>query len=172
MLAALTRHLDAFDAAELAADRDGSWIALRDALGWIHKLQELDRKVNPVTYYITRGHDPAGQTMGGLVWVRGLADHHQAELRQRDLLTVRVYVAREDGVLVDSRGEPFDQAETDRRAAEAFRHGSRWPSRGDLPEPPASMRPHDRDRYYDERVAGRPLADPLREVQRYLSSIV
>jgi hypothetical protein len=75
-LTALTHSCDELYRGLDASSRQQAWKAVRDALGWLHRIEELAKR-HP-DYFTLRGRSAEGRTMAGLIWVRTVLDHRGA----------------------------------------------------------------------------------------------
>jgi hypothetical protein len=158
-LTALTRSCDELYRALHGDHREGAWKAVRDALSWLHRTEELAKR-DP-GYFAARGSSDLGLTMAGLIWVRTVVDHHGAEVLGNTPTPVIVtrYGSRHGGATFQGTGEQrVDLSQT-----------LVWPPRSSLP--PGRPETHGRDVAYDQHVAGRDLLSPLRDALGFLSGI-
>lgn len=160
----LDASLDALQVADDLNDEDRMWAALRHALDALHKCEVRDRASHQQAYFRRRDASVEGRTAAGLIWVRGLIEHHDAEMRTH--LFKPFAIAGEDRALQPLVHLPAMPGET----AMVFVDDVLWPERHHLPTPGRRYKPHQRDTYYDLLVAGRPLIDPLRAARSYFSS--
>jgi hypothetical protein len=117
-----------------------------EALFWIAALDDHFQGVAP-DYFNRRDSEPGGRTVGGLVYARNLGGHglHAASA-----------VRYEVGAI--GSGRPLLSAYF------------RWAQLADLPKPGRTEK-RDRDRMYEERVAGQPLSEPLRVAHEWLKAM-
>lgn len=169
-LVSLREALDELAEAELAKDEGRVWRWTDRALGSLYSCEEAAKKLlGKIPYYDRRALDEGGRTLAGLMWLRGLLVHHQADVRR--LLwkpggPVHVWDG-EKWQPCQTRfwdGEKWQPAATVRIAALA------WPTRDTLPKGDRN-KTHDRDAFYDERVASRDLLPPLEEAHAYLTAL-
>jgi hypothetical protein len=153
-LTALTGSCDELYHALDGGHRQAAWKAVRDALGWLHRIEELAK--NDPGYFAQRGSSDAGKTMAGLIWVRTVVDHHGGEVLAIGLTTgatVTKFGSRHGGAIIRSAGGAIGPKTG---LAETIV----WPARTSLP--PGQRERHQRDVLYDHHVAGRELLRPLR----------
>jgi hypothetical protein len=154
---ALTRALVELRAAQAAGDEDLIWERTRTVLDWLYHSEEAERTLDP-GYYSGRDADPRGKALAGLIWVRGLAVHHQAELRAAMITQAKAQTK----LAMDATGIRVREA-----VAVAVKRA--WPSRSQLPTGTPERR--GRDVAYDAAVADKPLLPPLEKAAEYLLSL-
>lgn len=157
--------LAALGVAETAHDVDGSWGAARDVLSWLYNAEENERAADPA-YYAGRDATGEGRTLAGLMWVRGLVVHRQAEVRVAIWKPVKIHRADDDGnwqpvALHRSAGDGTWVP------AQAYVSAAAWPARSELP--PGRREQHGRDVHYDQHVAGSAFMAPLMAAREYIS---
>jgi hypothetical protein len=143
----------------MAGHRQAAWKAVRDALGWLHRIEELAK--NHPGYFTARGGSAEGLMMAGLIWMRTVVDHHGAEVLGST--HTPAFVTR-----YDSR----DRATSFQGTGEQRVGSSRtlvWPPRASLPS--GQRERHAHDVAYDQHVAGRDLLSPLRDALGFLNQI-
>jgi hypothetical protein len=145
-----------------AGDGQCAWRYLRDALAWLYRCEESEN--GSVNYYTDRDANPDGQALAGLMWVRGLAEHHQAELQGRMLVSGGTFVKQADGSLVRVQPQMMKHGKLVPVSVRVLR--SVWPARQQLPA--GRRETHGRDVLYDQCVAGRQILEPLNEARRFL----
>ena len=130
-----------------ARDEEAIWRETREVLGWLYRLEEGDRATD-IGYYQHRQASAEGRTLAGLIWVRGLVDHHAAIIRVLVWKRVTTYqsvngewVPTEQFMLRDGEWEPV----------EIHQATAEWPARGRLPI--GKEERNGRDLLYDEFVA-------------------
>lgn len=167
---ALTEGLAA--AAHAVADENGyeRWKGVRAVLDTFYRAEEKARSLDP-TYYARRDASGDGQALGGLIWLRGIEVHHQAETEE--LRPGPTYWTGTEAkplslyVWTGTKAEPL-------RAHMVTAYGSSiplyealvWPDRDSLP--PGKPERHGRDVMYDRFVARHELMLPLERARSFL----
>lgn len=157
---ALARLTDA----ETRRDEDAVWTATRDVLAWLYRLEESEQRIDP-SYYQHREMEDDGKTLAGLVWVRGLVDHHQAEIRTLVWIEAPVFV---------KRGGEWRAADVHVRRSGEWATGTVrvrrpvWPPLADLSKQSDRPDKYGRDLHYETFVARQQLSKPLHAARTYL----
>ena len=163
-IAALDAALLALRGAQFSRSSVDAWSKTLDVLAWLYRLEEMERRSDK-GYFAHRGASAKGRTLGGVIWARGLVDHHQAQVHNAGLMKMSVFIVTDADEL-----QPMDVfvVDRDRELQRAQVHTSTmtWAPRCDLP--PGRDEKHGRDAYYDEHVAGRPVLGPLVDSREYL----
>lgn len=160
----LDASLDALQEADDLNDEDAVWTALHESLNALHQCEQRAKRADQLSYFRRRDAATNGQIAGGLIWARGLIEHHDAEMRAR--LFRPFAIAREDHSPQPLVYRPANAGET----AMVFVDDVLWPDRRSLPTPGRRYKAHQRDTYYDLLVAGRPLIEPLRAARSYFAT--
>ena len=69
----LNAAMGELEAAIVRLDKAVTWRRVREVLEWLHELEEVERRTPD--YWTDRVGETAGQTLGALGWVRGIAHH-------------------------------------------------------------------------------------------------
>ncbi len=88
-------------------DRPVTWRQVGDALEWLDKLERLEK--DSPDYWTDQACDAAGQTLGGLLWVLGIARHHDEARQTTPEVLAHRYFRTGTGV-VRNRWQPREQA--------------------------------------------------------------
>lgn len=163
-LVALTAALERLAEAEAGRDEEGIWAATREALEWLYACEEAEKAAIP-DYYEDRNGTESGRTVAGLIWVRGLTMHHQAEVRRLLWLQARTFV------MVGGKFRPArTSVRVDGQWKETTPHvaSARWPAVGLLPE--GTMPARGRDRMYEDHVSEKPVMEPLQTALDYFAA--
>ncbi len=160
-LGALDQALSELEEAIREWDEAEVWRRTRDVLEWLYRCEEREKTADP-DYYTKRDRTAPGQTLAGLIWVRGLVDHHDADVRKivQQRLSFWMNVNGKPTRLVARIGDQVMQA----RIGEP-----QWPLRAELPQGQPEKRR--RDFFYDLHVAGRAIVPPLGIARNYLASL-
>jgi hypothetical protein len=161
LVTALDDAIDALQKADDLGDEDAVWVEIQNVLDCLYRFEEQEKRSNGLAYYRKRGASTSGQTVGALIWVRGLLLRHDAEFRLR--LFKPFAIAGEDNAL-----QPLAYKIIPGRQP-VLVDDVHWPERRHLPAPGRRYKPHQRDTYYDALVAGQPLMEPLRAAARYFT---
>jgi hypothetical protein len=164
----LTVAIERLAAAESSRDEDSIWEETTGVLDRLYACEEAEKRVDPggiAAYYAHRDESPAGRALGGLIWVRGLVVHHQAEVREL------LWKATEAWLRIGGRWVPAAKSiyagggwqEVSTNSAVAA-----WPSRSQLPKSDRSSR--GRDELYRQHVEGQHLLLPVRAARDYLEN--
>ena len=151
--------MDALQLADDRNDEDAAWTEVQHVLNCLYRFEEREKQLDGVGYYRHRGDSTDGRIVAGLIWLRGLILLHDAEVRSH--LFRPFAIAGDDSALqpLTVRSAPGGQL--------VLVDDVVWPERRHLPAPGRRYKPHQRDEYYDQLVAGTPLMRPLRAAQRY-----
>lgn len=140
-----------------AMDTDVIWVRTRIVLDWLYHCEEAEKTLD-TSYYVARNADSRGKALAGLIWVRGLVVHHQAEV---------------ESLMFTQETSQYKLALTAAGArvqsAEAMVATWVWPTRSALPV--GRTEKQGRDIAYDECVANKPLLQPLEQAVSYLLSL-
>lgn len=140
-----------------------TWLWVNSALDWLYRADQNEKgeKKSPreIAYFGDRNVSKPARTLAGLIWVRGLAVHHAAEVRAMIQIPTEI-MKRVDGEWVASS---LTDAEGNELQFSRVEVG--WPTRSDLPE---GIHNWGREKMYDECVSERRLLDPLAEARAYV----
>jgi hypothetical protein len=159
LIKGLNASMDALQTADGLNDEDAAWSEIQNVLGCLQRLEEQAKSTADLAYYRHRGNSTGGQIVGGLIWVRGLVVHHDAEVRIR--LFRPFAIAGEDNAPQPLAYKSIPGSDP------IFVDDVVWPERRHLPAPGRRYKSHQRDAYYDTVVAGEPLMGPLRAARSY-----
>ena len=83
LIAALNELRRAFTGSdnEPGWDNELMWVKTLAVLDWLYHCEEAEKTLDS-SYYAARNSDPRGKSLSGLIWVRGLVVHHQAEVHK------------------------------------------------------------------------------------------
>ncbi|MEV4627627.1 hypothetical protein AB0J90_15205 [Micromonospora sp. NPDC049523] len=127
-------------------------IPFAEALQWVYSLHEYHRLTHPDFFNQAAAH-PAGETLGAIVYARGLLTHRMADVTR----------------LIGSR--PF-RLDISRLGGGDTLGGSGiqvyWANLAALPAPGRPER-HSRDVFYDRHLSGVPLLEPFGPVHDWLT---
>ena len=141
LIAALDAAMAALQVADDLGDEDAAWREIQRVLACLYRLEEQGKRSDELVYYRNRADSPDGQTVGGLIWVRGLLLRHDAEFRLR--LFKPFAIAGEDNAL-----QPLAYKIIPGRQP-VLVDEIHWPERRHLPAPGRRYKAHQRDGYYD-----------------------
>jgi hypothetical protein len=164
-LRALDQRLSLLDSALRARNDDDAWEQIRDVLAWLYRMEEAARE-EVAGYYTDRALTAAGQTLAALIWVRGLVEHRQAEVKAAIWKPASVFVMTAEGL---KRTRPRRRLRGGWSDATPRVAVVGWPRRSTLPA--GLPERHGRDQYYDAHVAERPLMEPLRVAREFAASL-
>jgi hypothetical protein len=134
-------------------------ISLAEVLEWSYTLDEYHAKQLGANYRKTiRAASDDGETQAALTFARGLFTHSLTHVGELVMMqTIR------------PAGYPGGRRAGNIRIV-AVPKGYHWKLRAELPPPDPGL-VKGRDLLYDNRVAGRPLLDPLEAAARFLRSV-
>lgn len=155
----LDAAMGALQSADDRGDEDATWTAIRKVLTCLHQLEEQEKQTDHTGYYRDRGSSTAGRTVGGLIWLRGLIRLHDAE--------VRTHLFRPSAIAGNDHSPQPLRVRSAPGGELVFTDDVVWPDRRQLPAPGRRYKAHQRDGYYDQHVAGKPLMGPFRAAQSY-----
>src|SRR4051812_24750576 len=82
-LRAARQRLESVDAAHAEQRDNDRWQGLRELLNWLHALDDIGKaQTGERAWFDLRSSSAGGRTFAALVWVRGLTQHHQAEVER------------------------------------------------------------------------------------------
>lgn len=149
--AGLTAALDRLRSVD-PNNSDAVWQATFEVLAWLYLCEEAEERHDVVAYRADRRATEDGRSLAGLIWLRGLVVHEQADFD--DVAPVPVTWGGEP---VTWSGEPVTWG------VEFV-----WRARGDLPwRDPAK---DERVEMYEAHVESDGLLPPLERAHRYLLS--
>lgn len=164
-LDALEKRIELLAAALRRRDDDAAWEHVRDALSWLYRSEEAARKAIR-DYYSIRSEEVSGQTLAGLIWVRGLVDHHGAEVRAVMWVPSKTFV-RVGGEWRPSKPKVWVNGQWVETKTMVAQVG--WPLLADLPA--GKPEHHGRDGFYGAHVASKRPVAPLRVARDFLGSL-
>lgn len=160
-LDALAEHVQALEGDDTG--RPHAWRHLLAALDWLYRAEELCACADP-GYYTRRDSCDDGRALAGLIYVRGVSVHHQADLSARLWPTQETKMLM-GGVLKPAK--PLMYTGTELVTPQRRILAPRWPRLDQLP-PPGRPERRGRDVMYEEQVAGKRLVTPLQAAARFL----
>ncbi|MEU9870667.1 hypothetical protein AB0C87_22755 [Actinomadura sp. NPDC048021] len=159
---ALDAALNNLAVALSSKDEQAIWDEIQTALMWLYQLQEIERQ-NDQGYYSHQRSIPEGQCLAGLIWVRGLATHRQASVREKMFKRVGVHVLSQGELkevqvsrMTDGKLQPISVNQL----------VARWPELNQLPATPSDT--YGREAFYAQHVAGKDTLAPLKLAREYL----
>lgn len=157
---ALSEALAAVESAVTAQDAYAIWRGTRSCLDWLYSSEELAKvSIGKAEYFKRRAQDADGPMLAALTWLRGLVVHQQWAVGDAVMKPIGTFAVM-GGKLVPmvvkapSGGQLVPVSVQTARLI--WRERQEFPALSDPDK-------YGRDLIYDQRIAGRPLVDPLSE---------
>lgn len=141
------------------AGYEAIWIALSEALYWV---AAMDDRYRGADYFSRRNKDAGGRTVAGLVYARNSHAHELVSAGE---------AAFEVGSIRPVQIPPGGTAPPPGRGT-FLSMQLRWVTLDHLPLPPAHVKQHGRDVFYQNHIAERPITRPFDDAIEWLERCI